>query len=118
MSDLTRDIRARWVMGQRHHLGARQIVNDDMNTLSRFLLGSVVLAVALGVGFLAAAAVVLALNAMLPPFRPEDNNTLREFIPVALAYAAMAGTTLLVLFVAWRRLRSRAWVASRDIRRR
>lgn len=86
-----------------------------MKTPSRALLGLLVLACALGIGFLAACAVLLVLNAFLPQFVREDDDTLREFIPVALAYATMAGTTMLVLFAAWRRFRSRPVVASRDI---
>lgn len=77
-----------------------------MTKLSRALLGLVVLALAVMIGFMAAWAFLVAMNAVLPPFREEDDDTLREFIPVAIAYAIWAATTVLVLAVAWRRLRS------------
>jgi ABC-type Fe3+-siderophore transport system permease subunit len=89
-----------------------------MNALRRSLIGLAVLGIALGLGFVAALAVILVMNAVLPAFRPEDDETLRELIPAAIAYATMAGTTCFVVFVAWRRLRSRSTVTSRDIRER
>ena len=89
-----------------------------MKTLSRSLLGLFAVAFAVGIGFLAGWVVLLALNAILPPFRREDGDTLREFVPVAIAYATMAGTTALILFAAWRRFRRQAGAASRDIHRR
>jgi hypothetical protein len=89
-----------------------------MNNVSRSLPGLVMLAVALGIGFAAGAAVLLAVNALLPPFRREDDDTLREFVPVVLAYATMAGTTALVIVFGWRRRRSRPTVGSRDAARR
>ena len=76
-----------------------------MKALRRALIGLAVLAVALGLGFVAGMAVMLVMNAALPAFRPQDDETLREFIPVTLAYATMAGTAGLVVVVAWRRLR-------------
>lgn len=89
-----------------------------MKTLSLCLIGLLALAIAVGIGFVAALVLVLALSAILPPFRPEDDETLRELIPAGLAYATWAGTTALVLFAAWRRFRLRYGAASRDIRPR
>lgn len=77
----------------------------------------VIIGIALGLGFAAGVAVILVMNAVLPPFRPEDDETLPEFIPAAIAYATMAATALLVVLVAWRRLRSTSTGASRDIGR-
>lgn len=56
----------------------------------------------LGLG--AAALVGLALNAVLPPFRPEDGDTDREFVPVALMYVTWALVTIIVSILAWRHL--------------
>ncbi len=66
------------------------------------------LALAVFVGFCAGWGLLLVMNAVLPPFRPEDGGTLREFIPVALAYLTMAVTALLVLVAGWRRIRRSA----------
>jgi hypothetical protein len=70
------------------------------------LLG--LLALAVFMGFCVGWGVLLALNAVLPPFRPEDDDTLRERIPVALTYLTWAATTLVVLVVGWRRIRRNA----------
>jgi hypothetical protein len=59
------------------------------------------LGLALGLAFLGIA------NGLLPAFRPEDDDTMREFFPVALAYAVWAATTLAGSIVAWRLVRSR-----------
>ncbi len=56
------------------------------------------------VGFAMALGVIDLLNLVLPPFRPEDDDTLREFIPAALAYATWVITALLVFVVSWRRV--------------
>jgi MFS superfamily sulfate permease-like transporter len=61
------------------------------------------IAIAIIAGFCAGAALLLVMIAVLPPFRPEDDDTLREFVPVALAYLTWAVTTLVVLIAAWRR---------------
>ena len=89
-----------------------------MQVLRRTFIGLVVLGTALGLGFVAALAAILVMNALLPPFRPEDDETLREFIPAALAYATMAGTAGLVVILIWRRLRSHSPRASSDVRAR
>ena len=81
-----------------------------MNLLRRALIGLAILGIALGLGFVAGLAVIVVLNAVLPPFRPEDDETLRELIPAALAYLTMAGTAGLVIFTAWRRWCSRSTV--------
>jgi ABC-type Fe3+-siderophore transport system permease subunit len=81
-----------------------------MKVLREALLGLAVLGIALGLGLAAGLAVILVMNAVLPAFRPEDDETLRELIPAGLAYATMAGTAGLVVFIAWRRLRSRSTV--------
>ena len=64
-----------------------------------------VLVVAVAVGFAAAVLVLVLLQAVLPPFRREDGDTLREFVPVALAYAAWAIAALVTLVLGWRRIR-------------
>lgn len=102
-------------MGHSRHFRTRRTVSHGMKTLSLFLAGLLAVAIAVGIGFVAALVFVLAMNAILPPFRPEDDETLRELIPAGLAYATWAGTTAFVLFAAWRRFRSRYGAASRDI---
>lgn len=59
-------------------------------------------------GFGLAMAFMLATNAILPPFRREDDDTLREFVPVAIAYAIWGFTTLAGAVFAWR------WVSRRS----
>lgn len=71
------------------------------------LLAVGLLALALFVGFCVGWGLLLVLNAILPPFRPEDDDTLREFIPVALTYGTWAVTTLILVMAGWRRIRSR-----------
>jgi hypothetical protein len=61
-------------------------------------------AVALVVGFGAGLAVIRVVGAVLP-FQPSDDDTLREFIPVALAYLAWGATSLIIIVLGWRRLR-------------
>ncbi len=67
--------------------------------------GVVVLAAVLG--YLAALAVIEIARVILPPFQPDDDDTLREFVPVVLAYATWLVTSLAVAVVAarWRRRR-------------
>ena len=79
-----------------------------MKLLQRALIGVAIVGLALGLGIAAGFAVIIVLNAVLPPFRPEDDETLRELIPATLAYATMAGTAGLVVVLAWRRLRPRS----------
>jgi hypothetical protein len=70
-----------------------------------WIAGVIVLAAA--AGYLAALAVIEIARAILPPFQPDDDDTLREFAPVALAYATWVLTSLAVVVVAarWRRRR-------------
>ncbi len=56
------------------------------------------LIVAFGVGF----GVNVVVNAMLPPFRFEDGDTMREFGPVALGYGSTAVTAFAGAWLAWR----------------
>lgn len=79
-----------------------------MNALGRVLVLAAGMGVAALVGFAAAVAVLFVENALLPPFRREDGDTLREFIPVAIAYGTWAVTTLLVIVFGWRRMRRKA----------
>jgi hypothetical protein len=75
-------------------------------TLARAARLIALLTVAVVVGLGMGAAVLLGISAVLPPFRREDGDTLREFIPVALAYAAWGTTTLVILLAGWRRIRA------------
>jgi len=79
-----------------------------MITMRKPILALGLLAFAVFVGLCTGWGLLLVMNAVLPPFRPEDGDTLREFIPVALAYLTMAATTLLVLVAGWRRIRRSA----------
>ena len=79
-----------------------------VNTMRKPLLALALLTVAVFVGFAFGWGMIMFLNAVLPPFRPEDDDTLRERIPVALTYLTWGGTTLIVLVVSWQRLRRSA----------
>lgn len=61
--------------------------------------------IAVTVGFVAAVLVLVALEAILPPFQPADRETLREFVPLVLSYAAWGAGTLVTLVLGWRRIR-------------
>lgn len=76
---------------------------------AKVVLGIALIGAAMGAGFAAGMGAIALLSAVLPPFRPEDDETLRELVPAALAYGAWAATTLLVIVLGWRRLRSRKW---------
>lgn len=77
-------------------------------TTRKPILALGLLALAVFVGFSAGWGLLLVMNAILPPFRPEDDDTLRERIPVALTYLTWAATTLVVLVAGWRQLRRSA----------
>lgn len=64
-------------------------------------------AVAALIGFALAGMVLLGLEAVLPPFRREDDDTLRQFVPVALAYATWSATAIAGAILAGR------WIARR-----
>lgn len=89
-----------------------------MKTLSRLLFGFGVLAIALGIGFVAGMGVIAVSDLVLPPFRLEDDDSPRELIPVALAYLTTAGTAVLIIVIARRRFRRDRGVAAPDIARR
>jgi predicted lysophospholipase L1 biosynthesis ABC-type transport system permease subunit len=61
--------------------------------------------IAIVVGFAAAIVVLLLLQAILPPFQPSDDDTLREFVPAVLAYAAWGAGGLATAILGWRRIR-------------
>jgi len=73
--------------------------------MKRLAMAAGLLALAVLVGFCAGWSVLYLSIAILPPFRPEDDDTLREFIPVALTYLTWGLTTLLAFRFGWRRLR-------------
>ena len=65
-----------------------------------------IVSLAVVVGFLAGMAVITVLGVVLPPFREEvDDDTMREFVPVALAYATWATTPLAFLLLTLHRFR-------------
>ena len=76
-------------------------------TNRRLLLGLALIPVAIGLGFAMGLAVISILNWILPPFQIEDDDTVRDYGPVALAYLTWGMTTVATLLVGWRRLRSR-----------
>lgn len=71
----------------------------------RYLVGAAaVVGIAVVVGFAAGLVAMWLTNALLPPFREDvDDDTMREFAPVALAYLTWAVTTVAVVLVALRR---------------
>jgi hypothetical protein len=58
-------------------------------------------------GFCLAWVVLLAFNAALPFRFPEDDDSLREYAPVAIAYATWLLTTVFGAAVTWRWVRGR-----------
>ena len=68
------------------------------------LVGSVLL-LAVVAGFVAAVAVLAVSQALLPPFRPEDDDTLRDYGPAAVAYLAWGAGSLFTFLLGWRRIR-------------
>lgn len=76
--------------------------------LKRLLLWLALTAAAVCLGFAVAWVVLAAATALLPPFRfPDDDDSLREFGPVLLAYGSWAMTSLLGTILAWRWVRRR-----------
>lgn len=76
--------------------------------MRHLLISLLLIPIAFAVGFALAWVVLFGVNALLPPFRPEDDETWREIGPVALAYGTWAATTLGGIIAAWRReLRAR-----------
>ena len=61
------------------------------------LVGAAVV-VGLGLSF----AVMFVLAAILPPFRPEDDDTMRDYGPVLIAYAVWGITSISGAVLAWR----------------
>ncbi len=60
------------------------------------------------IGFGLAWVALFAVNAVLPPFTPADDDTWREIGPVALAYATWGLTAVIGSLLAWR------WVSHRS----
>lgn len=73
-------------------------------TVAKFLAGVLLTAIAVALGLLAGIGVILLLDVFLPPFRLEDDETLRELVPAALAYGTWALTSVVLTILAWRRL--------------
>lgn len=59
------------------------------------------------VGFGAAIGQMAVLNAVLPPFQIEDDDTAREYIPVALSYLTWVATAVIVFVAGMRLMRRR-----------
>ena len=68
------------------------------------LVGSVLL-LAVVAGLVAAVVVLAVTQAVLPPFRREDDDTLRDYGPAALAYLAWGAGSLVTFVLGWRRIR-------------
>jgi hypothetical protein len=75
--------------------------------MRKFITWVALTALAIAVGFGLAWLILFALNAVLPPFQFEDGDTLREFFPVAIAYATWALTSLAGATLAWRWVREK-----------
>lgn len=73
--------------------------------MRHLLVSLLLIPIGFAVGFVLAWVVLFAASALLPPFRREDDDTWREFGPVALAYGTWAATTLVGFVLAWRRER-------------
>ncbi len=61
----------------------------------------------MALGFVAALLVGIVFKGILPPFGPEDDDTAREFVPVALMYGTWGIVTVAVSTVAWRHVSRR-----------
>jgi hypothetical protein len=63
---------------------------------------------AIAIGFGLAWVALFAVNAMLPPFRfPEDDDSLRDYGPAAVAYATWVVSSVVGTVLAWRWVRRR-----------
>ena len=71
--------------------------------MRHLLISLLLIPIAFAVGFALAWVVLFGANALVPPFRPEDDDTWREFVRVALAYGTWAASTLGGIILAWRR---------------
>lgn len=71
-------------------------------TAKKAILAMVLAAVAIAAGFGAAAGLITIVNAVWPFNYPQDDDTLRDRLPVALAYLTWAVTALVVFVLGWR----------------
>jgi hypothetical protein len=76
----------------------------------RWAVRAGLVAVSLPLGFVAGYVVLTFMSAVLPPFRAQDDDTLRERIPVLFAYVIWALTSLAVFVAGWHRS-GRRWSA-------
>ena len=76
--------------------------------MKRFVIWLVVTALAVAIGFGLAGVVLSVFNWVLPPFQIEDDDTLRERVPVLIAYATWAITSVVGAVWAWRLTRDRS----------
>jgi hypothetical protein len=67
-------------------------------------ISAVVVSVAIVVGFLAGMAVITVLGVIVPFREDVDDDTMREVVPVALAYLTWTVTTIAIATLALRRL--------------
>ena len=78
-----------------------------MGALRRLSTWFVLTALAVVIGFGLAWVALGVLNWILPPFRiPEDDDTLRDYGPVFVAYLTWGVTSIVGAIVAWRLVRS------------
>jgi ABC-type antimicrobial peptide transport system permease subunit len=77
-------------------------------TIPNLLRAVGLVAIAGVLGFLAGWGLLYLMIAVLPPFRPEDDDTLREIVPVGLTYLTWALTSSVVFVVGLRRLQRKA----------
>lgn len=75
--------------------------------MKRLAAWVVLTGVAVAVGFGLALGFIYVANAFLPPFRPNDDDTWREFGPVLVAYAIWGVSSLTGAVLAWRCVRDR-----------
>jgi hypothetical protein len=60
------------------------------------------------IGFGLASGVLFAMQAVFPPYRPEGDDTFRQFVDVASAYVTWAVVTVGGSVIAWRMTHRRA----------
>lgn len=74
-------------------------------TLKGVLVTAVLIVVAIVVGFAVGGGVIVVTGILWPFNEPADDDTLRNRLPVALAYLAWGLTSLAIFVFGWRRSR-------------
>jgi hypothetical protein len=74
--------------------------------VTRLILAIALAAFAIGLGWALGVGFINLVNA-ISPLRPEDDDTARDFIPVAIGYFIWALTATQVFLIGWRSIKRR-----------